>query len=222
MKQIRNSKYARMNRFLGVLTRHEGEVTVCTLPSVLHALKKTLDASSAEIEVMFPYFISKRAPVSGAAATIRSNCTFFSESNGRKDGFMLAVEVPLTTLRVCSKEISNYGAHNQHGYVTMQVRTRKKNGPWDFVWSEDVIAIAEKPESGPVCTLLKRPDERHVTMRAFDKPVFVEDEVRDAASNLKKDKRVTSFEVRAVNHESIRDHSAFAVVSCAAGLERIL
>jgi len=206
-------KGTHMSRFVEVLTRHEGEVTMRTLPSILHDLKKALDAKSAQIEVKFPYFISKPAPVSGAQAKIGYNCTFFGDSNGRKDDFMLAVEVPVTTLCPCSKEISDYGAHNQRGYVYMRVRTRKKaDGQWDFVWIEELIAIAEKSASAPVYALLKRPDERHVTMQAFDNPVFVEDVVRNVASQLRREKRVTWFEVRAVNHESIHDHSAFAVV----------
>jgi GTP cyclohydrolase I len=184
-----------------------------TLPSILHDLKKTLDAKTAQIELDFPYFISKAAPVSGAQAKIGYNCTFFGESNGRKDDFLLTVKVPVTTLCPCSKEISDYGAHNQRGYVSIRVRTRKKaDGQWDFVWIEELIAIAEKSASAPVYSLLKRPDERHVTMQAFDNPVFVEDVVRNSACQLCHDKRVTWFEVRAVNYESIHDHSAFAIV----------
>ena len=207
-------KGTHMSRFLEVLCRHEGEVTMRTVPIILHDLKKTLDAKSAQIEVKFPYFISKRAPVSGAEAKIGIDCSFFGESNGKKDDFLLGVEVPVTTLCPCSKEISDYGAHNQRGRITIRVRTRKnKKGQWDFVWIEELIAIAERSASAPVYALLKRPDERHVTMQAYDNPVFVEDAVRNAALQLQADKRVAWFEVRAVNQESIHDHSAFAFVA---------
>ena len=206
-------KGTHMSRFLEVLTKHKGEVTMRTVPLILRDLKKTLDAKSAQIELKFPYFLTKPAPVSGALGKIGYNCTFAGESNGRKDDFILGVEVPVTTLCPCSKEISDYGAHNQRGYVSIRVRTRKKqDGQWDFVWIEELITIAEKSASAPVYALLKRTDERHVTMQAYNNPVFVEDVVRNAASQLKGEKRVTWFEIRAVNHESIHDHSAFAVI----------
>ena len=123
--------------------------------------------------------------------------------------------MPVTTLCPCSREISDYGAHNQRGYVTMEVRPRQRpDGGWELVWIEELIAVAERSGSAPVYALLKRPDERHVTMQAFDNPVFVEDVVRNAAALLKADPRVASFSVRAVNQESIHDHNAFAVVVC--------
>jgi GTP cyclohydrolase I len=207
-------KGTHMSRFLEVLTRHEGEVTMRTLPCILRDLKKALDAKSAQIELKFPYFISKAAPVSGAQAKIGYNCIFFGESNGRKDDFTLAVEVPVTTLCPCSKEISDYGAHNQRGHVSICVRTCKKpDGQWDFVWIEELIAIGEKSASAPIYALLKRPDERYVTMQAFDNPVFVEDVVRNVAGFLKEDKRITWFEARAVNQESIHAHNAYACVT---------
>jgi GTP cyclohydrolase I len=121
--------------------------------------------------------------------------------------------VPIATLCPCSKEISDYGAHNQRGYVTISVRTRKTaDGQWDMLWIEELVAIAERSGSAPVYPLLKRPDERHVTMQAFDNPVFVEDVVRNVATFLQQDERVLWAEIRAVNHESIHNHSAFAVV----------
>jgi GTP cyclohydrolase I len=123
------------------------------------------------------------------------------------------VRVPSGTLCPCSKEISDYGAHNQRGYLTISLRTRKlDDGAWDFLWIEEIVDIAEKSGSVPIYPLLKRTDERHVTMQAYDNPVFVEDVVRNAATQLKADPRVSWFEVRAVNHESIHNHSAFAVV----------
>jgi GTP cyclohydrolase I len=163
--------------------------------------------------VDFTYFLTRKAPVSGSAAPMDYRCTFVGESNGRTDDFLLRVKVPVTTLCPCSKEISDYGAHNQRGTITLTVRPQRKNGLWELIWIEDLVALAEKSASAPVYPLLKRPDERHVTMQAFDNPVFVEDVVRNAAKLLKKEKRIAWFEIRAVNQESIHNHSAFAVVT---------
>ena len=207
-------KGTHMSRFLEVLTEHEGEITMRTLPIILHDLKKRLDAESTQIEVRFPYFVEKAAPVSGAKAKVGCNVTFLGESNGNKDDFALRVEVPVKTLCPCSKEISDYGAHNQRGHVTIEVRTKKKKGGgWELIWIEDLIAIAEQGASAPIYALLKRPGERHITMQAYDNPVFVEDLVRNVALALKKDKRITSFEVKAVNQKSIHAHDVFARVA---------
>ncbi|MDA8991811.1 GTP cyclohydrolase FolE2 [Akkermansiaceae bacterium] len=206
-------KGTHMSRFLEVLSQHEGEVTMRTLPNILHDLKKRLDAEKTHIEVGFTYFVTKEAPVSGLPAKVGCDCTFLGTSNRTHDDFALRVVVPVTTLCPCSKEISEYGAHNQRGYVTIEVRPRQlKDGNWDLIWIEDLISIAEKSGSAPLYALLKRSDERHVTMQAYDNPVFVEDVVRNAAALLNKDERVASYSVKAVNHESIHDHNAFAIV----------
>lgn len=203
-----------MSRFLEVLSKHEGEVTTITLPLILHDLKKRLDAEEAHIEVGFTYFVTKKAPVSGAPAKVGCDCVFQGTSNGEKDDLLLCVTVPVTTLCPCSKEISEYGAHNQRGYVTLEVRPKpKKGGGWELILIEDLIEVAEKSGSAPVYALLKRTDERHVTMQAYDNPVFVEDVVRNAAALLRADSRVASFTVKAVNHESIHDHNAFATIT---------
>lgn len=206
-------KGTHMSRFLEVLCRHQGEVTMRTLPAVLHELKKRLESEEAHIEVDFPYFLQRKAPVSGAEAPMDYRCTFIAECNGKTDDFLVRVKVPVATLCPCSKEISDYGAHNQRGTITLTVRPKKKNGLWELIWIEELIAYAEQSASAPLYPLLKRPDERHVTMQAYDNPVFVEDVVRNAARFLQKDKRIQSFEIRAVNHESIHNHSAFAVVT---------
>jgi len=206
-------KGTHMSRFLEVLSMHEGEVTMNTLPTILHDLKERLDSEETHIEVSFTYFATKAAPVSGATSKVGCDCTFLGTSNGTTDKFSLRVTVPVTTLCPCSKEISEYGAHNQRGYVTLEVTPRQKaGGGWELIWIEELIEVAERSGSAPVYALLKRPDERHVTMQAYDNPVFVEDVVRNAAAILKADSRVASFSVRAVNHESIHDHNAFAVV----------
>jgi GTP cyclohydrolase I len=141
------------------------------------------------------------------------DCVFMGTSNGTRDDLILRVTVPVTTLCPCSKEISEYGAHNQRGYVTLEVRPKPKGAGCELILIEDLIEVAEKSGSAPVYALLKRTDERHVTMQAYDNPVFVEDLVRNAALSLKKDKRITSFEVKAENQESIHDHDAFAKIT---------
>ncbi len=207
-------KGTHMSRFLEVLTSHEGEITMRTLPSFLRDLKAKLDAESAYIDVKFPYFIEKEAPVSKAKGKVGFECTFIGSSNGVKDEFALRVKVPVTTLCPCSKEISDRGAHNQRGYVTLEVKTRELSpGKWDIIWIEELVEVAERSASAPVYSVLKRPDERYVTMQAFDNPTFVEDVVRNIAVFLDKDKRITNYDVNVVNHESIHEHNAYAKVS---------
>ncbi len=209
----RHFKGTHMSRFLEILMTHKDDVSVRTVPSILYGLKKRLDAESAQLEIQFPYFLQREAPVSGLAAPMDYRCTFIGDSTGTTNDFLLRVRVPVGTLCPCSKEISDYGAHNQRGYVTITARTRTLNdGSHDHLWIEDLIEIAEKPASAPIYPLLKRTDERHVTMQAYDNPVFVEDVVRNAAAQLNADPRITSFTVQTVNHESIHNHSAFAVV----------
>jgi GTP cyclohydrolase IB len=211
-------KGTHMSRFVEVLNEYHGEITLRTVPSILKKLKIRLDAERAHVVVAFPYFIKKAAPISKAEALVDLNCTFIAEANGMKDDFLLRVEVPVTSLCPCSKEISDYGAHNQRGFLTFTVRSnRDRKGQWQFVWIEELVDIAEKSASAPIYALLKRTDERHVTMQAYDNPVFVEDMVRNAGALLMKDKRIASFEVRAMNQESIHNHSAFAVVRFSKG-----
>ena len=205
-------KGTHMSRFLQVLTEHEGEFTMNTLPEILHELKERLDAKTAHLEVSFPYYLTKTSPVSGLKAKTRYECTFIGESNGKKDDFLLKAEIPVATLCPCSKEISDYGAHNQRGNVTVTVRTNRKGEEWDFLWIEELVEIAEESASAPLYPLLKREDERYVTMQAYDNPVFVEDLVRNVALKLKADERVAWFEVKAVNQESIHNHNAFAII----------
>ena len=209
----RHLKGTHMSRFIEILSSHQGEITIHSIGPILHALKKRLDSKTAQIEIDFPYFVTRAAPVSGFRAPMDYRCTFIGESNGGNDDFRFRVAVPVTTVCPCSKEISDYGAHNQRGLVVITVRPRRNNGSSESIWIEELISIAEKSASAPVYTLLKRPDERHVTMQAFDNPVFVEDVVRNAAGLLAKDERISWFEVRAINQESIHNHSAFAVVN---------
>jgi GTP cyclohydrolase I len=206
-------KGTHMSRFIEVLNAHRGEVTMRTLPSILRELKERLEAESARIEVSFPYFIEREAPASGARALMDYECSFVGEANGGDEDFVLGVQVPVTSLCPCSKAISDYGAHNQRGIITIAVRTARKDGEAALIWIEELIDIAERSASAPVYPLLKRADERHVTMQAYDNPVFVEDMVRNVAAQLQEDSRVAWFRVHAVNHESIHNHGAFASVT---------
>jgi GTP cyclohydrolase I len=204
-------KGTHMSRFIEVLNRHRGEVTMRTLPEILRDLKKRLHAEKAQVVVEFPYFLERSAPVSRARSLMEYQCSFRAEVNGEAEDFVLSVRVPVTSLCPCSKAISDYGAHNQRGYVTVEVRTARPPGQEPaFVWIEELVEVAERSASAPVYPLLKRADERHVTMQAYDNPAFVEDVVRNVAVRLRSDQRVVWFQVYAVNHESIHNHGAFA------------
>lgn len=202
-------KGTHMSRFVEIMNAHRGEVTMRTLPTILNTLTERLAAERARIDVRFPYFLERTAPVSGAKALMDYECSFVAEANHATRDFVIGIRVPVTSLCPCSKAISDYGAHNQRGYITLEVRTMPNA---DLVWFEELVDLAEACGSAPVYPLLKRPDERHVTMQAYDNPVFVEDMVRSAASRLAADQRIEWFRVHAVNHESIHNHSAFAEI----------
>ena len=184
-----------------------------TLPTILRELKERLWRQSAHVEVEFPYFLERSAPDSGARALMDYECTFTGEINGGTSDFVLGVRVPVTSLCPCSKAISEYGAHNQRGYVTVEVRSSPGEGPIpELVWIEEVVEYAEASASAPLYSLLKREDERHVTMQACDKPAFVEDVVRDVAIRRQNDGRIIWFKVHALNQETTHNHNAFAQI----------
>ena len=211
-------KGTHMSRFIEVLNSHRGEMTMRTLPGILAELKERLSAESAHIEAEFPYFLERSAPITEAVGLMDYQCRFVGEANGGKSDFILSVSVPVTSLCPCSKAISDYGAHNQRGEITIEVRSLGADiGAPAFVWIEELIGVAEASASSPVYALLKREDERHVTMQAYDNPVFVEDIVRNVAARLQEDERLTWFRVHAVNHESIHNHGAFAEIEWARG-----
>lgn len=204
-------KGTHMSRFVEVLNQHHGEITMRTLPQILKDLRARLDAESARVELSFPYFLERKAPVSNARGLMDFDCSFIGEMSGDASEFSLGVKVPVTSLCPCSKEISDYGAHNQRGIITLQVRsTLAEDGHPHLVWIEELIAVAEASASSPVYPLLKRADERHVTMQAYDNPVFVEDMARNVAGRLQGDPRIAWFHIHAENFESIHNHSAFA------------
>lgn len=196
-------KGTHMSRFLEVLNEHRREVSVHGIPKILTALKERLDAERAHVEVTFPFFMCKPAPVTGKAGMMEYTCGFIAESNGDTD-FQMYLQVPVTTLCPCSKEISARGAHNQRGYVTVKVRTR------DHVWLEEIIETIEASASCALYPLLKRPDEKWVTERAYDNPRFVEDMVREVAIAFDENDRILEYEIEVENHESIHAHNAYA------------
>lgn len=204
-------KGTHMSRFVEILNEHHGDMTMWSLPEILHKLKARLDAESAHVELTFPYFMERSAPVTGATALMDYQCAFIGETENGDDRFILRVTVPVTSLCPCSKEISDYGAHNQRGEVSIEVRGEKDGKP-EMIWIEEIVEIAEQCASAPVYALLKRSDERYVTMQAYDNPAFVEDIVRNVARRLIDDPRVAQFSVTAENFESIHNHNAFACV----------
>jgi GTP cyclohydrolase I len=206
-------KGTHMSRFIEALNEYRGEVTFRTLPQLVDDLRKRLAAPSAEVEVRFPYFVEKKAPVTGATGRMDFDCWFRASGSDAGASFCMGIKVPVTSLCPCSKAISDYGAHNQRGYISLEVKpTRTAEGGVTLIWFEELIQIAEQAASCPVYPILKRQDERHVTMQAYDKPAFVEDMVRDCAVALQNDARVSWFRVNVENHESIHNHAAFAEV----------
>ncbi len=198
-------KGTHMSRFVEILNHYRQGINIKNLSTILEEMKKRLNAKSAHLEIEFPYFIEKIAPVSKAKGLMEYTCTLWGSLNDTLD-ICLGVEVPVTTLCPCSKEMSKKGAHNQRGIVSIKVRFKK------FLWIEEVIRIAEQSASSEVYSLLKRPDEKYVTERAYDNPMFVEDVVRNVAQRLERNPNITWFSVESENIESIHNHSAYALV----------
>ena len=208
-------KGAHLSRFVEVLEDSAVTLSPQAMPVILGNLRQRLAARRAEFSADFPYFMRRSAPVTGATARMDYQCRLSARSDGSTTVTTVGVRVPVTSVCPCSKAISDYGAHNQRGYVTVRVRPRDEGDGPVAVWAEDLIEIAEASASSPVFPLLKRPDERCVTMQAHDHPVFVEDMVRAAAVALSDDDRMTWFSVEAVNDESIHNHAAFACIDSA-------
>ena len=200
-------KGTHMSRFVDILNRHERELSVESFKQMLPEMTKLLEAESGHIEMSFPYFVSKRAPVTGVQSLLDYEVAFIGEIHGDETTITVKVNVPVTSLCPCSKKISDYGAHNQRSHVTV---TAVIEG---FIWIEDLIDLVEKEASCELYGLLKRPDEKYVTERAYNNPKFVEDLVRDVAMKLNDDPRIVSYVVESENFESIHNHSAYALVT---------
>ncbi|MCG8435877.1 MAG: GTP cyclohydrolase FolE2 [Gammaproteobacteria bacterium] len=199
-------KGTHMSRFVEILENHEREISVDSFKDMLAEMTTRLEAKSGHIEMNFPYFVSKNAPVSGVESLMDYSVALIGESCNNQINLDIRVIVPVTSLCPCSKKISDYGAHNQRSHVTLRARTR------DFVWIEELIDIIEEEASCELYGLLKRPDEKYVTERAYDNPKFVEDMVRDIAVRLNADDRIASYTIESENFESIHNHSAYAKV----------
>ena len=194
-----------MSRFVEILNQHHHKLRIDTIGDVLHKMKDHLKAEEAHIEMFFPYFLEKKAPVSKATSMMEYQCSFTGKLSDYED-FVLGVKVPVNTLCPCSKEISRHGAHNQRSIVSIKIRYR------ELVWIEELIEMAENAASSPVYSLLKREDEKYVTEKAYNNPKFVEDIVRNLALVLNQDDRVYWYKVESENYESIHNHSAYALI----------
>ncbi|GHV68683.1 GTP cyclohydrolase FolE2 [Spirochaetia bacterium] len=206
----RHFKGTHMSRFIELFHRYRDDLSMPRFLEMLEAIRGDLEAQSAYGSITFPYFLEKKAPVSGLPGMMSYECRYegrVSAGNSRVDRhFTVAVSVPVATVCPCSKMISDRGAHNQRGIVTVELEL----GP--FFWIEDIITLVEKAASSPVYSLLKREDEKFITEQAYDNPKFVEDLVRDVYIELKALEDFPRFSVEAENFESIHNHSAFAYV----------
>lgn len=201
-----NHKGTHMSRFIEVLNSHGPVLHIHNIREILEALRRKLNAEAAHLEFEFPYFMEKSAPATGSRSLMDYNVRLEANLHGAKFDFVLVVMVPVTTLCPCSKAISRHGAHNQRSIVTLAVRFRKP------VWIEDLIALVEASASSELYSLLKRADEKVVTERAYENPVFVEDLVRNVAVRASQHPDITWYRVEAENFESIHNHNAYALV----------
>jgi GTP cyclohydrolase I len=195
-----------MSRFIEVLNAHGAMIHVDNIPDILRAMRRKFQSATAHLEMEFPFFLSKKAPVSGREGLMDYTARFDAAACGHETDFVLTVKVNVTTLCPCSKAISERGAHNQRGEVTVALRSTR------IVWIEDVIALVESSASSELYSLLKRQDEKAVTERAYDHPVFVEDLVRNVVLKLGRHPHVTWYKVEAENFESIHNHNAYACI----------
>ncbi|MDL1955490.1 MAG: GTP cyclohydrolase FolE2 [Candidatus Desulfofervidus auxilii] len=199
-------KGTHMSRFVEILNEYQEElISLKSIKEILKKMKERLNAVSAHLEIEFPYFIEKKAPVSKTKGLMEYRCRLVGSLKNKLD-LEVGVKVPICTLCPCSKEISDFGAHNQRGIVNLRLRFKK------FVWLEDIIQLVEKAGSSQIYSVLKRIDEKYVTEQAYQNPKFVEDVVREIAEKLLADDNITWFAVEAENFESIHNHNAYAYI----------
>lgn len=201
-----NFKGTHMSRFVEVLHGNEREISVESFRDILTEMTEKLDAQSGHIEMEFPFFVMKQAPVSKVESLMNYQASLIGELHNGKPELWLKVVVAATSLCPCSKDISKYGAHNQRSHITIKAKVE------GHMWLEELIDIAESEASCEVYGILKRADEKHVTERAYDNPKFVEDIVRDVAVRMNQEERVRAYVVEAENFESIHNHSAYALI----------
>ncbi|MBC8383321.1 MAG: GTP cyclohydrolase I FolE2 [Candidatus Cloacimonetes bacterium] len=200
-----NFRGTHMSRFIEILHHYHRDIIIDNLEKLLAEMKQKLDADVAYLEMEFPYFIKKAAPVTKEESLSSYQCGF---KTSLSDEFVLEMfaKVPVLSLCPCSKEISEFGAHNQRAYITVGIVYK------DFVWLEELIEVIENAASSQVYSLLKRPDEKYVTEKSYDNPKFVEDIARDIAIALKNDSRISKFSIEAESIESIHNHNAYAMI----------
>src|SRR5580693_7879254 len=200
-----NFKGTHMSRFVEIL-HGEREISVESFRTMLEKMTERLEAETGHIEMTFPFFVMKKAPVSGVESLMDYHASLIGERRAGRTEMWVKVEVPVTSLCPCSKKISAYGAHNQRSHITIKAMLRS------HMWIEELIEIAESEASCELYGILKRPDEKYVTERAYDNPKFVEDMVRDVATRLNGDERIGAYVVESENFESIHNHSAYALI----------
>ena len=201
-------KGTHMSRFLEVLNEHRHEIRYDQIRDVCRDIKQRLAAQEAHLELMFPYFIHKLAPVTRAPGMIDVEVTFECTLSEARSDFLMGIKVPATSLCPCSKEISAYGAHNQR----CEIEVRASFGDGETMWIEELFELVERSASASVFAVLKRPDEKWVTEAAYDNPKFVEDIVRDLALQLDAEKRIRWYQAQSENFESIHNHNAYAFI----------
>jgi GTP cyclohydrolase IB len=194
-----------MSRFIEILNKYRREIDIHNMGEIMKEMKTNLEAEAAHLEIDFPYFIEKKAPVSGAKSLMEYQCKFTGMLNDKMK-ILLGVSIPILTVCPCSKEISEHGAHNQRGNINIQLQFK------GFIWIEDIIQMVENCASGSVFSLLKREDEKFVTEKSYENPKFVEDVVRDVATKLNKQKNILWYKVEVESFESIHNHDAYACV----------
>lgn len=202
-------KGAHLSRFVDVLHSWRDQLSPDTLVGMADDLRQRLSSTTARVHLTFPYFLERRAPVTGIASFMDYTCALTVTTSNAGHDVVLQARVPVTSVCPCSKAISDRGAHNQRGHITIDVRPATTTSD---LWFDDLIDIAEAAGSSPVYALLKRSDERHVTMASYDNPVFVEDMARIVAQALHQEPRIAAFRIRVVNDESIHNHAAYAQV----------
>ena len=203
----RHYKGTHMSRFVEVLSEWKNKNLLgVDIKGCLEKIIQNLDAESGELQFKFKYFIDKKSPVTGLSSPMGFDSTFEGKIQNGNYRFILGVQVPVTTLCPCSKEISDHGAHNQRALITVKVSYAET----EHIWIEDLIELIESCSSCPVYPLLKREDEKFVTEKAYENPKFVEDVLRDVVVKLRNQPVVNWFEVECEALESIHNHSAWA------------
>jgi GTP cyclohydrolase IB len=200
-----------MSRFVELLDQ-AAVISPSAMIGIVGELASLLEAAVASVDVTFPLFIRRAAPVTGRSALLAIDCRLCASHGASGASLRIGARMPVTSLCPCSKEISDYSAHSQRGYVAVTALDASWRLGEDGLWPDELLEVCDEAASAPIYPILKRPDERHVTMLAYDRPAFVEDLARDVAVALRDEQRIDGFEVEVVNQESIHDHQAFARV----------